>query len=559
MSKQKHGWTKIPLAEVGEWIGGGTPSKANPRYWTDDGIPWVSPKDMKSDSISDAQDHITEEAVENSSTNLVDSGSVLVVARSGILQHTLPVAVTKRRVALNQDLKAVKPRDGVDPKYLRFALKAFEQSILHTCTKTGTTVQSLEMPIFLRYEVPVAPPAEQHRIVAEIEKQFTRLDAGVIALRRVQANLKRYRAAILKAACEGRLVPTEAELARKEGHTLETGEQLLQHILAERRNNWLGRGKYKEPGAPNTSKLPPLPTGWAWATLPQLGELNRGKSKHRPRDDARLYGGPYPFIQTGDVRKSGGTVRGYTQTYSEFGLKQSRLWPAGTLCITIAANIAETGILTFEACFPDSVVGFVHGGDQATTRYVEYFMRTAKEKLELYAPATAQKNINLDVLRNVAVPIPPIGEQKRIVAEVERRLSVLDEIGNAVNANLFKARNLRQAILADKFASDQVKVLPQGDSLKASSQLIRPTPEVAAIFETRGITMRSLAKHPPSLERLLELLDDYDGAASPEQLLVALQLTEDVEVFFDLLRTGQQRGVLGVPIGESGNIQRIYK
>jgi type I restriction enzyme S subunit len=107
--------------------------------------------------------------------------------------------------------------------------------------------------------------------------------------------------------------------------------------------------------------------------MPQLGEL-RGKSKHRPRDDKKLYGGPYPFIQTGDVRKSEGSISEFRQTYSEFGLKQSQLWPAGTLCVTIAANIAETGILKFAACFLDSVVGLLIEDGATTTQYVEYFI-----------------------------------------------------------------------------------------------------------------------------------------------------------------------------------------
>ena len=185
--------------------------------------------------------------------------------------------------------------------------------------------------------------------MAEIETQFTRLDASVAALRQVQANLKRYRASVLKAACEGRLVPSEAELARSEGRDYEPAGALLERTLAERRARWESQenrqGKYKEPSAPDASALPELPEGWVWAAMPQLGELNRGKSKHRPRNDPRLLNGPYPFVQTGYIRHSGGLVTQHSQTYSEFGLAQSRLWPSGTLCITIAANIAETGIL----------------------------------------------------------------------------------------------------------------------------------------------------------------------------------------------------------------------
>ena len=201
---------------------------------------------------------------------------------------------------------------------------------------------------------------------------------------------------------------------------------------------------------PESGERPELPRGWQWKLLPELGVLSRGKSKHRPRDDPRLYGGPYPFIQTGDVRRSGGRIREFTQTYSDFGLNQSRLWPAGTLCITIAANIAETGILTMPACFPDSVVGFL-SNDTALTRFVEFFMRTAREDLERFAPATAQKNINLAVLERVVVPVPPHAERERIVAEVDRRLSIVREIEAEVDANLKRAQALRQSVLQAAF------------------------------------------------------------------------------------------------------------
>jgi type I restriction enzyme S subunit len=160
VSDLSNGWRDLSLAEIGRWFGGGTPSKANPKFWNGGTIPWVSPKDMKRELITDAQDYITQEAVDNSATNLVEPGSVLVVVRSGILKHTLPVAITDREVALNQDLKAVFPRGDVDSRYLLLALKALERDILHTCTKSGTTVQNLEIPAFLRFKIPIAPYEE---------------------------------------------------------------------------------------------------------------------------------------------------------------------------------------------------------------------------------------------------------------------------------------------------------------------------------------------------------------------------------------------------------------
>ncbi len=353
------------------------------------------------------------------------------------------------------EMLQIRANEDIEPKWLLHYLRSTEgfkaiQRRVHGVHLIASRAQNIE--------IPVAPLDQQKCIVAEIEKQFSRLDEAVANLKRVKANLKRYKAAVLKAAVEGRLVETEAELARREGRSYETGEQLLQRILETRRNQWQGKGKYKEPAAPDTTNLPELPEGWVWATMPQLGELNRGKSKHRPRDDARLYGGPYPFIQTGDVRKSNGLITEYSQTYSEFGLEQSHLWPAGTVCITIAANIAETGVLKFPSCFPDSVVGFLMEDGELTTRYVEYFIRTAREKLERFAPATAQKNINLEVLQAVALPLPPLAEQQHIVAEVDRHLSLANEAEAQVNANLQRAERLRQTILSRAFTSQSCQV-----------------------------------------------------------------------------------------------------
>ena len=319
--------------------------------------------------------------------------------------------------------------------------------------------------------------------MAEIEKQITRLGASVVALKRVQANLKRYRASVLKAACEGRLVPTEAELARAEGRDYEPADRLMERILAERRARWESqanrRGKYKEPVAPDTSALPELPEAWRWVTLPQLGELNRGKSKHRPRNDPRLLGGPYPFVQTGDIRHSQGLVTCHSQTYTEYGLAQSRLWPSGTLCITIAANIAETGILSYPACFPDSVVGFVCDNNPVITKFIEFFIRTEREGLERFAPATAQKNINLKVLSDLVVSLPPLAEQHRIVAEVERRLSVIQQTESAVEANLTRAERLRQSILKQAFSGNLVPQDPNDEPASALLERIRAERETA--------------------------------------------------------------------------------
>lgn len=178
-----------------------------------------------------------------------------------------------------------------------------------------------------------------------------------------------------------------------------------------------------------------------WKTLGEVAkDFGRGKSKHRPRNDNRLYGGDIPFVQTGDVRNSRGHITSYSQTYSDFGLKQSKLWPKGTLCITIAANIAEMGILDFDACFPDSVVGFVANENLAITKYVAYYLASNKDVLASKSTGSAQENLNLSSFSNFKIPIPSLDIQSRIVQVLDN----FDTVCNDLNIGLPKEIELRQ-------------------------------------------------------------------------------------------------------------------
>ena len=180
-----------------------------------------------------------------------------------------------------------------------------------------------------------------------------------------------------------------------------------------------------------------------WMTLPEMAlDFGRGKSKHRPRNDERLYGGDIPFIQTGDIRNAAHIITEYSQTYSELGLIQSKLWPKDTLCITIAANIAETSILGFDACFPDSVIGFVADPQKTSSGYVEYLLQSFKTKLEEKGKekSSAQSNINLGTFEQLKLPFPPLVEQARIVAILDK----FDALTNSITEGLPREIELRQ-------------------------------------------------------------------------------------------------------------------
>jgi type I restriction enzyme S subunit len=214
----------------------------------------------------------------------------------------------------------------------------------------GETHKRFWISEYSQLPVPLAPLNEQKRIIDKIEELITDLDKGIEYLETTKQQLKIYRHAVLK---------------------------------------WAFTGDYE---------LKPLG---------KVAIVKRGKSKHRPRNAPELFGGKYPFIQTGDVRAANGRiVKEYTDTYSEFGLKQSKLWPKGTLCLTIAANIADTAFLGFDACFPDSVVGITSDPNVLNLDYVNFYIQKIKQEIEGKASATAQKNINVEFLEALEIPIP---------------------------------------------------------------------------------------------------------------------------------------------------------
>lgn len=250
-----------------------------------------------------------------------------------------------------------------DSEYLFYCLLWWHLSgVTVSYQKQTTGIRNLEVKRYLELNIPVPPLSEQCRI-ADILKRAD----GIRRLRKQAQN---------------------------------TTHQLIPALFIE---------MFGDP-AKN-------PKGWNVVTFSDVGTLDRGKSKHRPRNDPILIGGPYPFIQTGDVANSDGVIRDFTATYSEVGLQQSRLWLAGTLCITIAANIADTATLGFDACFPDSVVGFIPNR-LVTTEFVQYWLSFLKPVLEASAPQLAQKNINLRILRSLPIIVPPIELQNEFVSRL---------------------------------------------------------------------------------------------------------------------------------------------
>jgi len=192
--------------------------------------------------------------------------------------------------------------------------------------------------------------------------------------------------------------------------------------------------------------------GWEYKTLDQVSKyFGRGKSKHRPRNYAGLYGGDYPFIQTGDIRNCNHYITEFTQTYNEVGLAQSKLWPSGTICITIAANIAETGVLTFDACFPDSVIGLVVNEKLADRDFVEYLLQSFKVKIQSLGKGSAQQNINMGTFENELFPFPKVDKQKKIVQKLDALSAETKRLEAIYQQKLWNLEELKKSVLQKAF------------------------------------------------------------------------------------------------------------
>ncbi|MFY9104429.1 restriction endonuclease subunit S [Aliarcobacter cryaerophilus] len=183
-----------------------------------------------------------------------------------------------------------------------------------------------------------------------------------------------------------------------------------------------------------------------------VADVNRGKSKHRPRNDKKLFGGNYPFIQTGDVRNANKYINTFNETYSEFGLSQSKLWKKGTICMTIAANIGDVAILNIDSCFPDSVVGIY--SENNSNDYLYYFLLTLKQQLESQATTTAQMNINLKVLQTIGVPLPPVKNQQKVVSYLDEISQKVEKIKQIQKEKMQSLKELKVSILDQAFRGE---------------------------------------------------------------------------------------------------------
>ncbi len=377
---------KYKLGEICEIVSGSTPKTGIAEYW-DGNLKWITPAEIDDESyiITDSARKLTELGVKKTGLSSFPSGTVILSSRAPIGK----VAIAGCEMYCNQGFKNLICSDRINSRYLYWFLKG-NTAYLNSLGR-GATFKEISKKIVSDIEINVP----------EISQQL----AAVDALERV------------------------SEIIRLRKNQLQKLDELVKARFVE---------LFGDPIS-NSHALPE-------ATLPELGEFGRGVSKHRPRNDPKLLGGKYPLIQTGDVASANLYITSYTTTYSELGLTQSKMWDKGTLCITIAANIAKTAILNFDACFPDSIVGFSANG-RTNNIFIHYWFSFFQEILESQAPESAQKNINLKILSELKVIVPAKEKQDVFAAFVEQ----VDKLKAAVQKALDEAQLLFDSLMQKYF------------------------------------------------------------------------------------------------------------
>jgi type I restriction enzyme, S subunit len=343
------------------------------------------------------------------------------------------------------------------PRFLDYVLPGYLKAI--NDATSSVTVKHLSSRTIQDIPLPLPPMDEQREIVAEIEKQFSRLDEAVANLQRVKANLKRYKASVLKAAVEGRLVETEASIAQREGRNYETGEQLLQRILEERSAKWTGRGKYKSPVQAPTDGHDVLPEGWTTATADQLTYLITSGS--------RGWGDFYSdtgilFIRAQDIKTDVLNFHHAARVDVPVDAEGTRSSVSeGDILVTITgANVTKSALVPAldELAFVSQHVALMKLTRPETAPFVFYWIvspANGRKTLESWAYGAGKPGLSLEQVRSLPIALPPISEQIRIVAEVDRLLSIFREVELQVDTNLQRTQILRQATLSKVFGSAQ--------------------------------------------------------------------------------------------------------
>lgn len=420
------------------------------------------------------------ERMEGLHTYMVAVGDVILAMDRPVISSGLKIAtVTSEDMPCLLVQRVARIRSSIGPnQYVRYAISRLEFLRHISNRQTGTMLPHISAGTIKDFIVPIAPLREQRRIVAEIEKQFTRLDAAEASLERVKANLRRARASVLQAAVEGRLVPTEASLARAEGRDYEPASVLLARILDERKSKWPAK-KHSNLIFPPAKGATHYPAGWTSATVDQLAVVGTGAT---PKRGAVEYwkDGTIPWITSAATNAPQIDEAAEFVTARALAETNLTIYPTGTLMLAMYGEGKTRGmcaIARFETTTNQALAAIVTTALPAETKeWLRVFFAHNYDAIRRASSGGVQPNLNVGIIRSIVLPLPPLAEQHRIVAEVERRLTILDSLAATVERRLESCKHLRQSILKRAFEG---KLIPQDPNDEPASALLARLPKPA--------------------------------------------------------------------------------
>ncbi|MCA8277914.1 restriction endonuclease subunit S [Burkholderia sp. AU30280] len=580
MSELPKAWKLARLDELCEWISGGTPRRSEPSYFGGE-FPWITISDLNDGVVFRTAESLTKAGILNSAAKLVPEGTVLVALYGSIGK----LGITKRPSTTNQAIACALPDEqAFDPLYLFHYLrsKRYELSLLGT----GITQKNIYLGDIKAFVIPVAPRAEQTRIVAKLEELLSDLDAGVEELKAAQKKLQQYRQSLLKAAVEGELTAPWRQAKRKLGTLTETGLQLLQRVLAERRARWEAtqlakfeeqgkvppkdwRMKYPEPVQPDTTNLPVLPEGWVWASLDMLGEIVSGVAKGTKRGGSVLVR-EVPYLRVANVQRGYldlsevKTIFATERDIEELTLKsgdvlfneggdRDKLGRGWVWRDELVQCIHQNHVFRMRPYLPDLLPELIsHHGN---TFGKLWFQNAGKQTTNL-------ASINMTNLRRFPVPVAPATEQQEALVQIQAQLESLDRQQQVTDLAMKQSGAQRQNILRAAFTGQLVQQDPDDEPVdgllervlaeraeRAKQPKARKTKQKKEIATVMSRLIDVLAKTGDWLpaQEAFRRCGVADGA-----------LTDQIEVLFAELRALDKAGRLAIEPVVDAQGRKLY-
>ena len=460
--KLPDGWGWVTIGDlVNKLVGGCSTKKSD---YLSEGILVLNKGHIKANGVVDLgiqKRYVSKKYASNNLARVVANGTVLVTLRDLSVKADFLGLIARYRgteqALITQGMCSLDLKESVLPNYLIHYSNAFVYRVSVKEMKVGSTQVHLRNGVFLGIGIPLPPLKEQKRIVAEIEKQFSRLDEAVANLKRVKVKLKRYKAAVLKAAVEGKLT----EEWRKQHPDVEPAGKLLERILVERREKWQGRGKYKEPVAPDTTDLPELPAGWTRISIEQVADVGTGATPLRSKSE--YYDrGDIPWITSGALNEEYVTTAKEYVTDLAVQETNVKIFPSHTLLVAMYGEGKTRGKvseLLINATTNQACAAIVLDGLSQNIRdYIKLFFLKNYGDIRRLSSGGVQPNLNLTHIKKTLIPFPSLAEQHKIVTEVKSLFCIVSSTEAQLDANLHRAERLRQSILKKAFSG---QLIPQ--------------------------------------------------------------------------------------------------